>query len=188
MRNAFQDVITQIKGIWSRLDGGQRLVVSAVLAATAAGLAAIVWFAGRPSYETVYTARSNDVGIHGSGAGLVLGGTYTVEQLFLGMLLPSGNDAATALTHVYNSDGRKAIRLMNTTARTLGATGTVAVNPTGLPVPGQRTTATDMAIIARAAIANPDFRRLAQTKTVQFPGRMPKAGSVRKTYQLEEAS
>jgi hypothetical protein len=34
MRNAFQDVITQIKGIWSRLDGGQRLVVSAVTAAT----------------------------------------------------------------------------------------------------------------------------------------------------------
>ena len=133
----------------------------------------------------VYTARSNDAGIQGSGAGLVVGGTYTVEQLFLGMLLPSGNDAATALTHVYNSDGRKAISLMNATARRLGATGTVAVNPTGLPVPGQRTTATDMAIIARAAIANPDFRRFAQTKTVQFPGHMPKAGAVRKTYQLQ---
>ncbi|MBU6213145.1 MAG: hypothetical protein KGP01_01660 [Actinomycetales bacterium] len=133
----------------------------------------------------VYTARSNDAGIHGSGAGLVVGGTYTVEQLFLGMLLPSGNDAATALTHVYNPDGRKAIALMNATARRLGATGTVAVNPTGLPVPGQRTTAADMAIIARAAIANPEFRRLAQTKTVQFPGRMPKAGAVRKTYQLQ---
>jgi flagellar biosynthesis/type III secretory pathway M-ring protein FliF/YscJ len=60
MRNAFQDVITQIKGIWGRLDGGQRLVVSAVLAATVAGLSAIVWFAGQPSYETVYTARSNE--------------------------------------------------------------------------------------------------------------------------------
>ncbi|MFN6194016.1 MAG: hypothetical protein ACK5BN_09370 [Planctomycetota bacterium] len=60
MRNAFQDVITQIKGIWNRLDGGQRLVVSAVTAATVAGLAAIVWFAGRPSYETVFTARSNE--------------------------------------------------------------------------------------------------------------------------------
>ena len=60
MRNAFQDVITQIKGIWSRLDGGQKLVVSAVLAATIAGLSAVVWFAGRPSYETVFTARSNE--------------------------------------------------------------------------------------------------------------------------------
>ena len=60
MRNAFQDVITQIKGIWSRLDGGQRLVVSAVTAATVAGLSAIVWFAGRPSYETVFTARTNE--------------------------------------------------------------------------------------------------------------------------------
>jgi len=60
MRNAFQEVITQINGIWSRLDSGQRLVVSVVLAATVAGLSAIVWFAGQPSYETVYIARTNE--------------------------------------------------------------------------------------------------------------------------------
>lgn len=133
----------------------------------------------------VYTARANDVGVEGSGAGLVLGGTYTVEQLFLGMLLPSGNDAATALTHIYNRDGRKAIALMNETARRLGATNTVVRNPTGLPIPGQHTTAADMAIIGRAAISSAAFRRLAQTKTVEFPGRMPKTGKPRKTYQLQ---
>jgi flagellar biosynthesis/type III secretory pathway M-ring protein FliF/YscJ len=60
MRFALQDVLTQIKGIWGRLDGGQRLVVSAVTLATVAGLGAIVWFAGQPSYETVYTATNND--------------------------------------------------------------------------------------------------------------------------------
>lgn len=133
----------------------------------------------------VYTARTADVGIEGSGAGLVLGGTYTVEQLFLGMLLPSGNDAATALTHVYDRDGRKAVALMNQAARRLGAKNTVVLNPTGLPIVGQHTTAADMAIIARAAVSNPTFRKLAQTKTIQFPGRMPKAGKPRKTYQLQ---
>ena len=133
----------------------------------------------------VYTATASDVGIHGSGAGLVVGGTYTVEQLFLGMLLPSGNDAAVALTHVYNADSRRAIRLMNRTARALGTKGTTARTPHGLPDPRQVTTAADMAIIARAAIANPTFRRLAKTKVIDFPGRMPKAGKQRQTYQLQ---
>src|SRR5687768_5127740 len=60
MRNYANDVFTQIKGIWQRLDTGQRFVVSAVTLATVAGLAAIVWFAGRPSYQTVYTAQGAD--------------------------------------------------------------------------------------------------------------------------------
>lgn len=60
MRNVINDVLTQVTGIWSRLDGGQRLVVTAVTVATIAGLGAIVWFAGQPSYETVFTATNND--------------------------------------------------------------------------------------------------------------------------------
>ena len=60
MRNLINDVLTQLKGIWSRLDGGQRFVVSAVTLATVAGLGAIVWFAGQPSYQTVWTAKDND--------------------------------------------------------------------------------------------------------------------------------
>jgi flagellar M-ring protein FliF len=60
MRLLINDVLTQIRGIWNRLDGGQRFVVSAVTVATLAGLGAIVWFAGQPSYETVFTATNND--------------------------------------------------------------------------------------------------------------------------------
>lgn len=56
MRNFLDDLFKQMKGIWARLDAGQKLVVSAVLLATVAGLGGIVWFAGRPSYETVFTA------------------------------------------------------------------------------------------------------------------------------------
>jgi flagellar M-ring protein FliF len=60
MRNLANDFFTQIKGIWTRLDAGQRFVVTAVTLATIAGLAAIVWFAGRPSYQTVFTAQTAD--------------------------------------------------------------------------------------------------------------------------------
>lgn len=60
MRNFLGDFSAQLKGIWSRLDGGQRLVVVSVLLATLAGIGGMVWFAGRPSYETVYTATSGE--------------------------------------------------------------------------------------------------------------------------------
>lgn len=58
MRSFFNDLFAQMKGIWARLDAGQRFVVSAVTLATVVGLGTIVWYAGRPSYETVFTART----------------------------------------------------------------------------------------------------------------------------------
>jgi len=58
MRSFVNDLFAQMKGIWSRLDAGQRFVVSAVTLATVVGLGTIVWYAGRPSYETVFTART----------------------------------------------------------------------------------------------------------------------------------
>lgn len=58
MQTFLQDFQKQIKGIWARLDGGQRLVVSAVLLATVVGFSSIVWYASQPSYEVVRTAQS----------------------------------------------------------------------------------------------------------------------------------
>lgn len=60
MRNFFADLWTQLKGIWTRLDGSQRLVVGAVMAAAVVGLSAMMWFAGRPSYEVVFAGSSAD--------------------------------------------------------------------------------------------------------------------------------
>ncbi|MBL8750662.1 MAG: hypothetical protein JNK78_16000 [Planctomycetes bacterium] len=58
MQVFFNEILAQLKGIWQRLDPGQRLVVSAVMVATLVGLGAVVWFASQPSYETVFTART----------------------------------------------------------------------------------------------------------------------------------
>ncbi|MFT4843617.1 MAG: flagellar biosynthesis/type III secretory pathway M-ring protein FliF/YscJ [Planctomycetota bacterium] len=60
MRQFFNDILIQMKGIWARLEGQQRLVVGAVLLATVVGLGGMVWFAGQPSYETIFTAESAD--------------------------------------------------------------------------------------------------------------------------------
>jgi len=60
MRQFIQDLTTQMRGIWARLEGPQRLVVGAVLLATFVGLGGIVWFAGQPSYEVVFSATSGE--------------------------------------------------------------------------------------------------------------------------------
>ena len=59
---------------------------------------------------------------------------------------------------------------MNAEARRLGATGTVAVNPSGLDAPGQRSTPYDLALFGRAGLALPDFRRYIATRHSTVPG------------------
>ena len=46
-------ILSQIKAIWARLDGGQRLTIGVVVTATMIGLGAIVWYAGQPDYQVV---------------------------------------------------------------------------------------------------------------------------------------
>lgn len=60
MRQFFSDILIQMRGIWARLESQQRLVVSAILLATVVGLGAMVWYAGQPSYEVVFTSTSSD--------------------------------------------------------------------------------------------------------------------------------
>jgi len=137
----------------------------------------------RLSPSSVYTAQSADANAEGSRAGIVPGATYTVDQLFQALFLVSGNDAASALAHEAGGF-RPTVAAMQATARSLGALDTTVRNPSGLDAPGQYTSAYDLAVIARAAMQRPDFRAYVTTVQAQFPGKMPKAGHVRKTFQI----
>jgi serine-type D-Ala-D-Ala carboxypeptidase (penicillin-binding protein 5/6) len=119
----------------------------------------------------VYTARRADEAVDGSKVGVVAGSTYTVHDLFLGMMLSSGNDAANALA---NAAGGVAttVTLMQQQAAALGAADTTVRDPSGLDAPGQRSSAFDLALITRAAMQRPDFRTLVATKTARFPGKI----------------
>ena len=135
------------------------------------------------SPDDVYTAQWEDANAEGSRVGLVPDATYTVHNLVEALFLVSGNDAATALANA--AGGVEAtVAAMNRTARDLGAMDTTASNPSGLDAPGQFTSAYDMAVIARAALAREDLRAYASTVKSQFPGKMPRAGKSRKTYEI----
>ncbi|MET8353856.1 D-alanyl-D-alanine carboxypeptidase [Micromonospora sp. NPDC005206] len=103
--------------------------------------------------------------------GVVAGGRYSVESLWLGLLLKSGNDAANVLARVGGgSAGRPGgVEAMNDEARRMRANQTHAATPSGLDGPGQYTSAYDLALIARATFAREDFRRYIATTVAQIP-------------------
>jgi D-alanyl-D-alanine carboxypeptidase (penicillin-binding protein 5/6) len=119
----------------------------------------------------IYRARRADEAVDGSKVGIVAGSTYTVHDLFLGMMLPSGNDAANALA---NAAGGVAttVGLMQQEATSLGAADTTVRDPSGLDAPGQRSSAYDLALVTRAAMQREDFRTLVSTKAARFPGKI----------------
>ncbi len=78
----------------------------------------------------------------------------SVENLLQGMIVQSGNDATVALAeHIAGTEGAFA-ELMNHEAKLLGMTGSNFQNASGLPGKEHYTTATDLAILTRALIAN----------------------------------
>ena len=120
------------------------------------------------SGDEVVTVSNAAATTEGSHAGLVAGGRYTVDQLFSGLLLVSGNDAAEALAAA--AGGRaQTVALMNRTAAQLGAYDTFVQTPSGLDGWQQLTSAYDMAIFLRAALALPRFARYDRTLTATLP-------------------
>lgn len=118
-----------------------------------------------------------------SAVGLVVGARYSVESLWLSLLLRSGNDAANVLARVGGgtSDYRAGVEAMNAEARRLGARQTHAVTPSGLDGPGQFTSAYDLALIARVCYARADFRRYTATKSALVPAQGDGSGA----FQLD---
>lgn len=118
--------------------------------------------------DKVYKASEAAANIEGSRVGLVAGSDYTVKQLFMGLMLSSGNDTALALSELVGGD-QKAAALMNAKAAELGATDTLAVNTSGLDAPGQLSSARDLGLIGQAMLDDKDLSVYPNTKLFGFP-------------------
>ncbi len=111
------------------------------------------------------------VGIEGSSMYLKEGEVLTLQELLYGMMLSSGNDAATALAIYCGGTVEGFAELMNDKARYLGLKNTHFVNPHGLDAPDHYSTAEDLAILADYAMENPIFAKTVSTKTVSVGAR-----------------
>jgi D-alanyl-D-alanine carboxypeptidase (penicillin-binding protein 5/6) len=112
--------------------------------------------------------KPQDVRAEGSRLGIVPGTAYAATALLQGLLMASGNDAAYALARG-NQSVAVTLRAMNATAAGLNAADTVAKDPSGLDKPGQTSSAYDLALIGRAAMKLPDFRKYVINKKAVLP-------------------
>ncbi len=108
------------------------------------------------------------VGIEGSSMYLQEGEILTIQELLYGLMLRSGNDAATALAIYCGGTVEGFAELMNDKAYKLGLENTHFVNPHGLDAPGHYSTARDLAKLASYAMENPIFARTVSTKNITF--------------------
>jgi D-alanyl-D-alanine carboxypeptidase (penicillin-binding protein 5/6) len=88
------------------------------------------------------------------------GDTYQRIDLLRALLVKSPNDVARCLARDNAGSIEAFAEVMNRRAQQLGATHSHFVNPNGLPIPGQYSTARDLSLIARAAYANPTIRSI----------------------------
>jgi D-alanyl-D-alanine carboxypeptidase (penicillin-binding protein 5/6) len=88
------------------------------------------------------------------------GETYSRIELLRALLVKSPNDVARCLARDTAGSVETFAELMNQKARELGATHSHFVNPNGLPMPGQYSSARDLSIIAKAAYANGTIRSI----------------------------
>ena len=102
--------------------------------------------------------------IGGSEVGLVPNTQISAKDLLTGMLLPSGNDAATQIAiHIAGSTENFA-KMMNIRAKELGLTNTKFVTPHGLDNEDHYSTAYEMALISKYARNYKEIRDIVQTK------------------------
>lgn len=122
--------------------------------------------------DDIVTVSPHAAGIEGSSIWLSPLEKISVNDLLYGLMLASGNDAATALAEHTSGSEEAFIILMNRKAKEIGAYNTNFTNPHGLSDEKHYTTAYDLALISAAAMENSLFAEIAATKnkTISWEG------------------
>src|SRR2546427_841158 len=92
-----------------------------------------------------------------------------VDELLRGMIVQSGNDASVALAEAVGGTVEQFVAMMNRQAQAWGLKNTSFKNVTGLTEPGHRSTARDVAVIARPNIPDlPHFYNYYSLKEYKY--------------------
>jgi D-alanyl-D-alanine carboxypeptidase len=118
--------------------------------------------------DTVKVSK-NAFGKEGSSLYLKLGEEMSLQHMLYGMMLRSGNDAATAIAEHIGGTVEGFAYMMNEEADLIGMEHTHFMNPTGLNQEGHYSTANDMAKLVAYALKNPVFQEIVKTKEKTAP-------------------
>ena len=113
--------------------------------------------------DDIVTITEKSAGIEGSSIYLKVGEKIKLIDLIYGMMLHSGNDAATAIAEHFGYENF--IMRMNNIAKKAGAKSSNFENPSGLDGKEHYVTAYDMALITAYALKNPSFLEVVSEKT-----------------------
>lgn len=131
-------------------------IMTAMLAVQNSSLTDTVTF----SKEAVYGIESGSSTIYSE-----VGEQMSMEQCLYAIMLESANEVCLAVGEHVAGTSDAFVDMMNQKVAELGLKDTHFNNPNGLPDPKHYTSAYDMAVIAREAMKNADFRKFAGTKT-----------------------
>jgi len=117
-----------------------------------------------------YTINPHWIEVGGSHIGIKTGEKLPFEALLYGLLLASGNDAANVIAqHIGGGSIDRFMDELNHYIQGLGCRNTHFVCAHGHHHPDHVTTAYDMALIAKKAMANPTFRKVVATEKYRRP-------------------
>jgi D-alanyl-D-alanine carboxypeptidase len=127
----------------------------------------------RPNDQVLITPDA--VHFSGSGIGLLpLGKQVPVLPLLYGLLLPSGNDAAIALSDHVGGTQSRFITMMNARARKMDLPCTHFTSVSGIVDQGNHSCAVDLAVLAHAVLRNPLLATIVGSRSAVVP--FPAAG------------
>src|SRR5271169_4165396 len=108
--------------------------------------------AGKLKLDEQVTVSEHAWRSEGSRTFIELGKPVSVQDLILGMIVQSGNDATIALAERIAGTEETFAQMMNANAKRLGMIGSHFENSSGLPSPQHYTTARDLSLLANAMI------------------------------------
>lgn len=121
--------------------------------------------------EEEVTVSKRAVEVRGSNINLRLGEKIKMEELLIGLMLSSGNDAAIAIAEHVGGSVEEFCEMMNSKATALGAVNSHFTSPHGLDMPEHYTTALELANITAYALRNPIFNSLVSKKQANITDR-----------------
>lgn len=145
------------------------------IASTTKIMTALLTLEAAAQNNKTVTITADMVRVEGSSMGLRAGDRLTLRDLAAGMLSVSGNDAANSAAIAVSGSLQKFAERMNAKVAALGMKDTHFVTPSGLDDSNHYSSAYDMALLASAAMQNPDFAKIASQKTIKIHFTYPDA-------------
>jgi D-alanyl-D-alanine carboxypeptidase len=123
----------------------------------------------QPDITHVYTTTVSSSALAACDGSSIMGlepdDHVSLETLLYGMMLPSGNDAAEQVAYSLAGSREAYVEWMNQKVASLHLRDTHFVTPSGMDADDHYSSAYDMALLARYAMQNPEFRTLAAAKS-----------------------